>query len=57
MNDCASLDGDDNGVPDECEARCADIAPCGGDGIVELSDVLAVLNDYAGLSNACFCPP
>ncbi len=27
----------------------SDIAPCGGDGIVELSDVLAILDAYAGI--------
>jgi len=50
---CHSLDRNPpDHIPDECQVLCADIAPCGGgDGIVELSDVNAVLDAYGPISD------
>jgi len=57
IDDCTSKDGDNNGIPDECEPNCADIAPCGGNGIIDVDDILAVLDAFTGDSNPCSCGP
>ncbi len=44
-----SEDSDTDGIPDECQCVSAvygDLAPPGGDGIVELGDLLCVLDGY-----------
>lgn len=51
-----SMDLDEDGVPDECDCTVrifGDVAPEGGDGIVEVGDVLCVLAGYGDLS---LCP-
>ena len=50
-----SLDLNGNGIPDECEqAPCiVDIAPTGGDGTVNVNDLLEVINGWG----PCQSPP
>lgn len=54
---CSSQDRNSNDVPDECETLCADISPCGGNGVVNLDDILAVLQAFSGNPNPCGCGP
>lgn len=53
-----SLDCNLNGQPDECDGFVpppyGDIAPPGGDGRVELADILCILSGYASFDD---CPP
>ena len=52
-----SVDADGNGIPDECESSCiADIAPSGGNGLIDVDDLLAVINAWgkcAGTPRTC----
>ena len=41
------MDVNGNGIPDECEQLCpADIVPPGGNGLVNIDDLLAVINNW-----------
>ncbi|MCI0365884.1 MAG: M12 family metallo-peptidase [Phycisphaerales bacterium] len=49
-----SVDVNKNGVPDECDpppACLGDISPAGGDGVVNVSDLLAIISSWGA------CPP
>jgi len=48
----ASQDQNLNGIPDECECP-GDITPAGGNGVVNIDDLVAVLNAFG----ACAAPP
>jgi hypothetical protein len=54
-----SLDLNGNSIPDECEVpqTCTgDIAPVGGNGAVDVDDLLAVINAWGACANPNDCP-
>ena len=53
INSGTSLDLNGDGIPDECGTCLADVAPAGGDGVVNTADLLAIINNW-GSSNPQF---
>ncbi|MEK6677029.1 MAG: hypothetical protein AABZ47_15425 [Planctomycetota bacterium] len=55
-NDFCTRDSCTDGVCDHSPVRYGDIAPCGGDGTVDIDDLIAVLQAFAG-QELCACTP
>ena len=51
-----NLDSDQDGHMDDCTGNVADIAPPGGNGVVDVDDLLAVINAWGECVNPNECP-